>query len=294
MSVTLHKRNARLRFHLFALFLAMGTVGLCSRSASASESLNFYRSLLDRGRELYAHGNDREALPLLRIAAFGTLDDVALFERAYVYIALASSRIGDRPGAVNAVARMIEAERVAPTFATLNLGADGAVFEKLARPLGFVARVPPAGQRTSAPSATAASIPSARRELENPSLEPLPPAARPQPAPPAAPPASVSPQNRGASTEPSRTLIKPSPEPGKGQRARGLYALQIAIACQESTVNRYRGLFPQLRAMPIRLGERRCFRVLIGSYATAEEARADRNAVRLRTGEAGDPVVLRD
>ena len=281
-----------MRFRILAVLFLIGPAAE-TLSATTPEAEVFYRSLLDRGCARYATGNYPEALSLLRIASFGALDDLPSFERANIYIALSSSRIGDRLGVVNAVAKVTEAERIAPTFSTLNLGTDRAAFETLARPLGFIAGVPRAARRlesgAASPSRAAPAVVQPPKEVQN-----APPGIRtatPSVPTPTSRPSPVSPPKLTESMDSPKTAIKASR--GNGEE-RGSYALQIAIACEQRTVETFRKQFYDLRAEPIRIKGRSCSRVITGNYSTAELAGDARNAVRRKAGLHDTPIVVRN
>lgn len=282
----------RKRVRILALLVLLGSAAE-THSATTPEAEVFYRSLLDRGCARYATGKYPEALSLLRIASFGALDDLPSFERANIYIALSSSRIGDRLGVVNAVAKVAEAERIEPTFSTLNLGTDRAAFETLARPLGFIAGVPRAARRlesgTVSPARAAPAVVQPPKEVQN-----APPGIRTATPPvptPAPRPSPVSPSKLTESMESPKTAVKAS---GRDGQERGSYGLQIAIACEQRTVEAFRTQFSDLRAEPIRIKGRSCSRVITGNYSTVEQAGDARSAVRRKAGLHDTPIVVKN
>lgn len=107
--------------------------------------------LLQRGRENYEAGRYSEAVQDLRAAsaAFlspeekqryidtGKLSTLPQVEQSLVYVALAYAKLGKEPEARDAIMRLANAERIAPTFAALPLDAETAEFPTL------VARIAP-------------------------------------------------------------------------------------------------------------------------------------------------------
>jgi hypothetical protein len=82
---------------------------------------DFYGSALRRGVTNFEAGNYEAALPELRIAAFGTIDDVARFETAEAYIAVAARRLKRDDEAKGALQRILAAERIEKHFASLQI-----------------------------------------------------------------------------------------------------------------------------------------------------------------------------
>ena len=106
-------------------------------------------SLLDRGVRAYKSGDYSSAVTDLQAAAQGFLSPEQMqayvntgrferlqsFEKALVYLALAQFRLGREDDARETLLRLQSAERINPTYATLNLGADAAEIESLAAAL---------------------------------------------------------------------------------------------------------------------------------------------------------------
>lgn len=104
---------------------------------------------LERGKEHFRSGNYVDAIENLRAAAAaaltpearqayvatGNLASLAELEESLVYLALSYDRIGREAEARDAVTRLLNAERIKPTYATLPLAADTAGFEALAERL---------------------------------------------------------------------------------------------------------------------------------------------------------------
>jgi hypothetical protein len=104
---------------------------------------------LERGKEHYRAGRYVDAIEDLRAAAAaaltpearqayvatGQLDTLVELEESLVYLALAYDRIGREAEARDAVTRLLNAERIKPTYASLALTNDAAGFEALAERL---------------------------------------------------------------------------------------------------------------------------------------------------------------
>ena len=104
---------------------------------------------LERGKEHYRAGRYVDAIEDLRAAAAaaltpearqayvatGKLDTLVELEESLVYLALAYDRIGREAEARDAVTRLLNAERIKPTYASLALTNDAAGFEALAERL---------------------------------------------------------------------------------------------------------------------------------------------------------------
>jgi len=104
---------------------------------------------LERGKEHYRAGRYVDAIEDLRAAAAaaltpearqayvatGKLDTLVELEESLVYLALAYDRIGREAEARDAVTRLLNAERIKPTYASLALTSDAAGFESLAERL---------------------------------------------------------------------------------------------------------------------------------------------------------------
>lgn len=94
---------------------------------------SFYSALLERGKISFREGRYPQAVKELRIAAFGLLDSIANYETALVYLALAQQRTGDAAAAAMTVRKLLDAERVTPTYRSLTLEAPvRTAFEALA------------------------------------------------------------------------------------------------------------------------------------------------------------------
>jgi hypothetical protein len=102
--------------------------------------------VLERGKEHFRAGRYVDAIEDLRAAAAaaltpearqayvatGKIETLPELEESLVYLALAYDRIGREAEARDAVTRLLNAERIAPTFATLPLANDASAFPGLA------------------------------------------------------------------------------------------------------------------------------------------------------------------
>ena len=128
---------------LFAVLLLLSAVWAYGQSAVTPESR------LRLGVTAYKAGDYTSAVVDLQAAAQGFLspeqmqsyvntgkfDQLVSFETTLVYLALAQFRLGREDDARETLLRLQSAERISPTYATLNLGADAAEVESLAAAL---------------------------------------------------------------------------------------------------------------------------------------------------------------
>jgi hypothetical protein len=112
--------------------------------------------LLQRGKQFYRDAKYPDAIDDLRASSAaalspeerqkyvssGTLNTIPTLEESLVYLALAYAKIGRENEARDAVNRLLNAERIQPTYATLALDADAAEFEPLAARLAPSITIP--------------------------------------------------------------------------------------------------------------------------------------------------------
>lgn len=104
-------------------------IGLTAQSAPGS----FYLDLYQRGLANVKAGHDQEAVKQLRIAAFGLVDSLPEYEIAYLNVAVLSAKLHQKEDARMAAHKIVQAERIAPTYAGLTVdAATRSAFEKLA------------------------------------------------------------------------------------------------------------------------------------------------------------------
>lgn len=188
-------------------------VALCcvAISAAAATANDFYLSLLRRGVSAFEAGDYAEATEHLRIAAFGFVDTIDLYETAQVHLAVAYQRLGDDANAANAVRRVFVAERVERRFARLPLSnAVRTAFDSLARKTLTAAEMAEL-TAPAAPSAAASTTPSPQTSQQS-----SPGAQTPAPVTPAAEP------NRGqrGASQPAQQQRRQTEQPAATQPQR--------------------------------------------------------------------------
>jgi hypothetical protein len=154
--------------------------------------------LLQRGKDNYRSGHYSEAVDDLRAASgsflsaeekqryvdTGKLDTLPQVEQSLVYLALAYAKLGKDSDARDAVMRLANAERIAPTFASLRLDSDAAEFQPLVARLAPTLTLPQNTQIAGAAAAPGQPVAIAQA----PRTPPQPPVTAPT-APSAAAPA---------------------------------------------------------------------------------------------------------
>lgn len=171
--------------HAFVLVLSISFLGAAPRAQAADE---FYTTRLRAGQDALRAKRNAEAVDLLRIAAFGLLEQPPLLMEALSCLTVAQSRAGRIEAVDVTLLRMVEVERQIPSYARATLDpAVRAEFEALARK-----RLPPE---------TSASVPA----LVGASAKP--------PAAPSAVPTAVAVPMAGATPAPTPA---PSPVPAPG------------------------------------------------------------------------------
>jgi hypothetical protein len=135
---------------------------------------------LERGKEHYRAGRYVDAIEDLRASAAaaltpearqayvatGQLDTLVALQESLVYLALAYDRIGREAEARDAVTRLLNAERIKPTYASLQLTADAAGFEALAERLVPSIPLTPNARLKSAPGGIAVQPTLAQQRAE--------------------------------------------------------------------------------------------------------------------------------
>jgi hypothetical protein len=101
-----------------AILLTLIAAAAPLRAATVND---FYASLLRRGIEHVNAGNNEAGAGELKLAAFGLLDNVELYQTAQVYLAIASQRLQREPQTRAAATHVVAAERIEPHYATLAL-----------------------------------------------------------------------------------------------------------------------------------------------------------------------------
>jgi hypothetical protein len=85
---------------------------------------NFYESRFDSGVIDFNRGSYARAVDELRVAAFGRVDDIPAYITAEVYLAVANDRIEHTDDARLAALKVLQAERIMPSYAALRLPPD--------------------------------------------------------------------------------------------------------------------------------------------------------------------------
>ncbi|HEX2121948.1 MAG TPA: hypothetical protein VHL59_09935 [Thermoanaerobaculia bacterium] len=190
---------------------------LCGAAADAVAApvSEFYLTMLARGISEYNAGRYEAAMSPLRIAAFGLIDATDKYQTAHVYLSLAADKTGDTAVSRDSAQRVVAAERLTRTYATLDLPAAmrsgfDAVAKKVLAPadVAFLSTPPPtrAAEKAAGPTAETTAAPPKKApaegktpESKEPPKETAPPTAgkpnaqrvaskpQPQQPPPAAP-----------------------------------------------------------------------------------------------------------
>lgn len=179
-------------------------------NAATPGAADFYSGLLRRGVAAFDAGRDDDAVRQLRIAAFGFVDSLDLYQTAQTYLALAHSRAGEESAARAAAAKVVAAQRQTRRFTVLQIpttirSAFLALAQRLLPPSDVAAlQLPPQGG-----TAETASRPAAAAPVTQP-----PPAAQPRPAEPL-PATPAEPSQTPAATVPAQPvpITRPAPAP---------------------------------------------------------------------------------
>jgi len=95
---------------------------------------DFYKTLLKRGVEHVNSGNYQAAAGELKLASFGLLDSIPLYETAQIYLTIATQHLAREPLARAAATHVVAAERIEAHYATLVLpDKTRAEFESIAQ-----------------------------------------------------------------------------------------------------------------------------------------------------------------
>jgi outer membrane biosynthesis protein TonB len=109
---------------LVALFSLAAAVPVLAQSFYEAR---FQSGVADFSRGAYARASDE-----LRVAAFGRIDDIPSYITAEVYLAVANDRLEHAEDARLAAVKVLQAERISPSYAALKLPPDvRASFEQL-------------------------------------------------------------------------------------------------------------------------------------------------------------------
>jgi hypothetical protein len=92
----------------------------------------FYETMLARGVAAVQGGRYTEGIKTLRIAAFGSIDNVPSYQTAQVYLALAYEKLGENEAARLSATKFLQSERIRPSYEALTLdAATRNAFEKV-------------------------------------------------------------------------------------------------------------------------------------------------------------------
>ncbi|HJQ35768.1 MAG TPA: hypothetical protein VKB93_01385 [Thermoanaerobaculia bacterium] len=191
------------------------TLSLYATASFAATAADFYVELLQKGIGQYNAAAYSEASTLLRTAAFGLLETTDRYQLAQVYRALVADKLNDQNIVRDAARRVIAAERIQRTYASLALpAAVRTSFESVAKKalgasevatLTSGAAPAPVTPKPTQPEAKPQpqTTPPATNNVATPEKKPAPPQeAKPKPTPP-----------KPAETKPAETQPKPTPAP---------------------------------------------------------------------------------
>lgn len=189
-------------------------------------------ALLARGRTNYQSGKYAEAINDLRAAADailtpaqmqlyvnnGNFTSLPAFETAVVYLTMAYAKLGRDAEARDQLQRLVAAETIAPTYASLPLGSDVADFETVVKRIAPSTTLPAntalAAMQISPPIVAAAPSPAAE-----PAAAPAP--TQPTPAPQtatSAPAAAAAAAEAAGAPAPTQTSLTPEQQRELDQR----------------------------------------------------------------------------
>jgi hypothetical protein len=106
-----------------SLIRPLGALVTCLIAATASAQ-SFYDARFLSGVTDFNRGAYARAVDELRVAAFGRVDDVAGYEVAEIYLALANDKLDHAEDARLAALKVVQADRVSPLYPRLDLPAE--------------------------------------------------------------------------------------------------------------------------------------------------------------------------
>ena len=113
------------------LIRPLGALITCLVAVTASAQ-SFYDARFLSGVTDFNRGAYVRAVDELRVAAFGRVDDLAAYEAAEIYLALASDKLDRAEDARQAALKVIQADRLNPVYVRLNIPPDvRSAFERL-------------------------------------------------------------------------------------------------------------------------------------------------------------------
>jgi len=105
------------------LIRPLGALITCLAAVTASAQ-SFYDARYLSGVTDFNRGAYVRAVDELRVAAFGRVDDLAAYEAAEIYLALASDKLDRAEDARQAALKVIQADRLNPVYVRLNIPPD--------------------------------------------------------------------------------------------------------------------------------------------------------------------------
>ena len=98
------------------LFFLAAASPLCAATVN-----DFYTSLLKRGIDHVSAGSYEAGAGELKLAAFGLVDSIELYQTAQIYLAIANQHLDREPQTRGAATRVIAAERIERHYAALSI-----------------------------------------------------------------------------------------------------------------------------------------------------------------------------
>jgi hypothetical protein len=229
---------------------------------------------MQKGIAEYNAENYSQAVRLLRVAAFGLLEATDRYQIAEVYRTIAADKVKDTEGVRDAAKRVVAAERVTRTYASLTLpAAVRSLFEDVAKKVlaaGDMALLksapPPQTTQTTTPprNSTNTTTPTVKPDPKPAETKP----AQSQPAqikPAESKPAQIKPDPKPAQVKPDPKPAQVKPDPKPPQQT-------------PPTVKPVRDITQQLTAADRALssgdlnGSRKLYQQLLGETLTHEQA----------------------
>jgi outer membrane biosynthesis protein TonB len=276
----LSERMRTFRFPALAV-----TLFLYAATSFAATTANFYVDLLQKGIVQYNAASYPEAAALLRTAAFGLLEATDRYQLAQVYRAIVADKLNDQNNVRDAARRVIAAERIQRTYASLALpAAVRTSFEGVAKKALGASEV--ATLTSSAPAAVPATphpTPPAPETKPETKPQPTPPATNNNVAPPEKKPAPQEAKPKPAPAKPAETQPKPTPPPTRDV-AKEIAAADKAL--EGSNLNEAKRLYRAV--LDATLTHEQAIRVAEGTYRTRDfpsVLRAFERAGALKRGE---------
>lgn len=187
----------------------------CTAAPSfAATPADFYVDLLQKGIAEYNAENYSQAASLLRVAAFGLLEATDRYQTAEVYRTIAADKLKDAESVRDAAKRVIAAERVTRTYASLTLpNGVRSLFEDVAKKVLASADMALLKSPAPSPQQTAQTTTPPRTTTTT-TTTPAKPAPKPEDVkPPETKPAESKPAQ--IKPDPKPAQIKPDPKPAQ-------------------------------------------------------------------------------